>query len=207
MIVERAVAFTMSVSVSFTSRASESISVALTFEFLGFPEDGPTLSLDHERFAYAGKFVMSSTGKAVARDDGEIVGAVAFSQDHATPAQVRIRYVTVRDDRRGEGIGPRLLGGTATHLQERFERVAIAVNNPIAYQACYRAGFVSTGRETGIAELLLVYAPGEATVEDYREGFRVFDRRHLPAVHRMVLETHAAGDPPELAPVPELTVT
>jgi hypothetical protein len=133
----------------------------MNFEILGRPPGGPTLDLDHERFAYAGKFVMSSTGKSVVREDGAVIGAIAFSEDHDDPDAVRLRYVTVQGDRRGDGLGPRLLRYTADSLGSTYDRVLIAVNNPIAYQACYRAGFVFTGEETGMAELLLVYAPRE----------------------------------------------
>ena len=189
----------------------------MEFEVLGYPPDAPTLRLDHEQFAYAGKFVMSSTGKAVARDPGEhardgpdwaengIAGATSFSEDRDDPSRVRIRYVTVREDRRGEGIGPRLLRFTTDALGGRFESVAIAVNNPIAYQAAYRAGFVWTGEETGMAELLLRYDPGGGTPDRYRAGFAVFETRDLPDRHRAVVERHAEGDPPPLVDVPERT--
>jgi len=185
------------------------------FELLGFPPDAPTLRLDHEQFAYAGKFVLSSTGKAVARDTSGgdhprpgsdagvgLLGATSFSEDYDDPERVRIRYVTVREDRRGEGVGPRLLRFTADALAERFAAVAIAVNNPIAYQAAYRAGFVWTGQETGMAELLLGYDPGAATTDRYRAGFAVFDRRELPGPHRSLVERHADGDPPPTVAVP-----
>jgi len=181
------------------------------FELLGFPPDAPTLRLDHERFAYAGKFVLSSTGKAVVRDASEsvdsgeaatLIGAASFSEDRDDPARARIRYVTVREDRRGGGVGPRLLRFTADALGEQFAAVAIGVNNPIAYQACYRAGFVWTGRETGMAELLLRYDPGGATAERYRAGFAVFEARDLPEPHRAVLERHADGEPPAVVDVP-----
>ena len=93
------------------------------FAALGGPDGGPALDLDHERFAYAGKFVVTSTGKAVAREvdptdgpadsrapgDGEVLAATAFDLDRTDPSVVRIRYVTVRRDRRGDGLGARLL--------------------------------------------------------------------------------------------------
>jgi GNAT superfamily N-acetyltransferase len=133
------------------------------FECLGWPDDGPTLDLDHEHFAYAGKFVMSSTGKAVARDAGEVVAAVAFNADRTDEATCWLRYVTVRADRRGEGIGPRLLAFTRDAVLEGgFEACKIAVNNPYAYDACYRAGFAFTGEDTGIAELVLRWPPAES---------------------------------------------
>lgn len=148
------------------------------FACLGSEADGPTLRLDHERFAYAGKFVMSNSGKTVARDDGEVLGAVAFSADKSDPTTVHLRYVTVREDRRGEGIGPRLLRFTAECLD--YERVVIAVNNPIAYEACHRAGFAYTGDQPGIAELRLVYDPDNRDTARYAEGFDVFRERDLP---------------------------
>lgn len=175
----------------------------LEFERLGSPTAGPTLDLDHEEFAYAGKFVMSDTGKTVAHDDGALVGAVAFSEDRSDPTAVRLRYVTVRRDRHGEGIGSRLLGFTASLLAEEYEQVLIAANNPIAYRACYRAGFVFTGRETGIAELVLAYDPTAGRKSDrYRDGLDVFRDRDLPEKHRAVLEQ---VEPPSVVDLSEET--
>ena len=62
----------------------------MEYELLGWPPDGPKLRLDYRRFSYAGKFVMTNTGKAVARDpaggnagetDGEDAGAEAVIDD------------------------------------------------------------------------------------------------------------------------------
>lgn len=176
----------------------------MDFELVGQPAAGPTLDLDHEEFAYAGKFVMSSTGKTVARDDGTVVGAVAFNADHSESDALRLRYVTVRSDRRGEGIGSRLLRFTAETLSEESGRVLIAVNNPIAYQACYRAGFTYTGEETGIAEVLLAYEPdADRSATAYDSGLAVFDTRDLPPGQRAVVDEHRGGDPPSVIPVPE----
>lgn len=163
----------------------------MEFDVLGDQEEGPTLDLDHERFAYAGNFVMSTTGKSVVRNDGVLVGAVAFNEDRTDAKTVRLRYVTVREDRRGEGIGPRLLRFTADRLTDQgYETVEIAVNNPIAYRACYRAGFVWTGEESGIAELLLGYAPStDPDHERYRDGLELFGERELPDEHRAILDT------------------
>lgn len=170
----------------------------MEFVLLG---DESKLTLDHEQFAYAGKFVMSSR-KAVAREDGELVAAIAFSEDHAETSAVRLRYVTVREDRRGEGIGPRLLRYTAAQLREQYDEVLIAANNPIAYQACYRAGFVFTGEETGIAELLLRYQPGERDSDRYRAGFTIFQDRELPEPHQGIIDRHGDGDPPAVVADP-----
>ena len=175
----------------------------MEFEILGDEADGPTLELDYREFAYAGKFVMSSTGKSVARADGDIVGAVAFSEDHSDPGAVRLRYVTVREDRRGGGVGARLLRFTAATLADWYGRVLIAVNNPIAYQACYRAGFAFTGQETGIAELLLSYGPdGDRSTEMFQTGLQTFETRDLPEAQRAVLADHSDGEPPPVVDVP-----
>lgn len=161
----------------------------MEFEILGFPPAGPTLDLDHEQFAYAGKFVMSSTGKSVARDGGSLVGAVAFNEDRSSENVVRLRYVTVRRDRQGDGIGSRLLRFTAEKLREEYDRVLIAANNPIAYRSCYAAGFVYTGQETGLAELLLAYAPSsEQRGTLYAQGLDVFRDRDMPDEQQSVLE-------------------
>ncbi len=172
----------------------------MRYELLG---EGPEskLSLDHERFAYAGKFVVPGR-KAVAREQDTIIGAIAFSEDYARESAVRLRYVTVREDRRGEGTGSRLLRFTAARLAERYNEVLIAANNPIAYQACYRAGFAFTGEETGIAEVLMRYQPEKRPSAPYREGFDVFRDRELPEPHRAVLDRHADGELPDLVTDP-----
>ncbi|WP_436903310.1 GNAT family N-acetyltransferase [Halovenus halobia] len=172
----------------------------MEFECLGSEADGPTLRLDHEQFAYAGKFVMSRTGKTAVCEDGAMLGAVAFSEDTADPETVHLRYVTVREDRRGEGIGPQLLRFTAEQL-DTYEQVVIAVNNPIAYEACYRAGFAYTGEQTGIAELRLRYAPDNCDVERYREGFAVFRERDLPPEQESICEQYG-GELPSVVDSP-----
>lgn len=170
----------------------------MDYEVLAWPPGGPSLRLDHERFAYAGKFVMTGTGKAVARDDNSIVGAVAFDEDRTIPSTLRIRYVTVERTRRGEGIGSWLLKELRSDALERdYERVAIAVNNPYAYEACWRAGFSPTGETTGIAEVVLEHEP--PVVRDpatYREGLRsLCDRESLSEAERRFLETRLACGP------------
>lgn len=170
---------------------------------LGDAEEGPTLTLDHREFAYAGKFVMSTTGKAVARSGEEVLAAVAFNQDRTNPNVAWLRYVSVREDRRGEGIGPRLCRFLSTHLLESgYETVRIAVNNPIAYEALYRAGFAYTGEETGIAELVLEH-PGDRSPKRYRSGYEVFLDRDLDAANRAVLDRHREGEPPSIVEPPD----
>ena len=198
---------------------------------LGWPPDGPTLRLDYRRFSYAGKFVMSNTGKAVYRapgeadrdgggagDDGaaggsvagedregyadDVLAAVAFNEDRTDPSTLWLRYVTVRQDRRGEGLGPRLCAFVTRRAADRgYDRARIAVNNPFAYEALYRAGFAFTGEETGIAELLLE-RPTSTVAEDrsaatYRAGLDRFRERDLSAAETAFLERREGSDPPE----------
>jgi GNAT superfamily N-acetyltransferase len=176
---------------------------------LGWPEDGPTLRLDYRRFSYAGKFVMSSTGKAVVRDesvapdaggeyDDHVLAAVAFNEDRTDPETLWLRYVTVRDDHRGEGLGPRLVRFAYDRARERgYERVRIAVNNPYSYEALYRAGFGFTGDETGIAELVLE-RPGDRSADSYRDGLHVFAGRDdlSEDEHAFVARKRERGPPP-----------
>jgi GNAT superfamily N-acetyltransferase len=175
----------------------------MEFVVLGGPESGPTLSMDHRRFPYAGKFVMSNTGKAVARMDGEVLAAVAFSEDRTDETAVWLRYVSVRRDRQGEGLGPRLCRFVTDRIRDQgYRSVYIAVNNPVAYEALYRAGFGFTGRETGIAELVLV-SPDERSTEAYRAGYELFADRDLDEANTAVLERHRDGDPPPIVEPPD----
>ena len=167
----------------------------MEFELLGWPEAGPTLRLDHEQFAYAGKFVMSSTGKAVCRDDS-VVAAAAFDPDRTDPETLCIRYVTVRKDRRGAGIGPQLLAFVRERAAERgFDRVTIGVNNPFSYQAAYRAGFCFTGTEQGLGELELEW-PGDRSPDRYRAGLDLFRERDLSEHETEFLRANRGADPP-----------
>lgn len=175
----------------------------MKFELLGWPAEGPTLRLDHRRFSYAGKFVMSNTGKAVARADGDIVAAVSFNEDRTDEDCAWLRYVTVREDRRGDGLGPRLAAFATARLHDRgYDRVRIAVNNPFAYRALYRAGFAFADRETGIAELVLIH-PGDRDPQRYRAGLARFaGRENLSDDERAFLAEHREGDPPEVVEPP-----
>jgi GNAT superfamily N-acetyltransferase len=170
----------------------------MEFAVVGWSESGPTLDLDHRRFAYAGKFVMSTTGKAVARDDGALVGAVAFDEDRTDPDVLRLRYVTVRDDRRGEAIGPRLCAFVVRRARDRgYDRARIAVNNPFAYEALYKAGFGYTGEQTGLAELVLEH-PAARDPPAYREGMAVYADRDGNEAATAFAADRADGDPPPL---------
>ena len=285
----------------------------MEYVLLGWPPDGPTLRLDHRQFAYAGKFVMSTTGKAVARcvecengagddaDDGEagddraddaiddraddaiddraddgigdraddgigdraddgtgdrrraddgpgdeggdrrasddgvnaddagddvgnvagggrdgggtppadgpaydtdIRAAVAFNADRTDDRRLRLRYITVRSDLRGDAIGPRLAAFVAARAERRgYRRVTIAVNNPFAYEAMYKAGFEWTGRESGIAELVLERPAG--TLDDdrpdpdpYRAGLDRYRDRDLGDPEASFLSDRVGASPP-----------
>jgi len=183
----------------------------MEYALVGWPEDGPQLRLDHREFSYAGKFVMSNTGKAVVRADGtdgscdgDILGAIAFNEDRTDPATAWLRYVTVRADRRGEGIGARLAAFAADRLDARgYDRVKIAVNNPFAYHALHKAGFGYAGEETGLAEVVLV-RPGDRSPATYRAGLDAYrGREDLAAEEREFIDAKSAAGPPEAISPPE----
>ncbi|MFW5916864.1 MAG: GNAT family N-acetyltransferase [Halorubrum sp.] len=177
----------------------------MEYALVGEPDAGATLRLDYRAFAYAGKFVVGRPGKAALRTadgspavpdwtpeeplpptvdeaefDDDVVAALSFSPDRTDPACCRLRYVTVHVARRGEGLGPRLVDRTVSHLAATgYDRVRIAVNNPFAYAALHKCGFAYTGERTGIAELELERPADEpaAAAERsaaYRAGLRAF---------------------------------
>ena len=167
----------------------------MEYRLLGWPEDDVLVRLDHREYAYAGKFAMSSTGKAVALDDGRRfripdepkreyvapVGIVAFSEDRTDPDALWLRYVSVRRERRREGVGPRLCAFVVARAGDRgYERVRIAVNNAYSYEALHKVGFAWTGRETGIAELVLerpAAEPAAVDPERYGDGLATIAER------------------------------
>jgi GNAT superfamily N-acetyltransferase len=184
---------------------------------LGWPPDAPTLRLDYRRFAYAGKFVRGSTGKAVVRDgergvgeyDDHLLAAASFDPDRTDDTCLVVRYVTVRGDRRGEGLGARLLAFVAARAANRgYERVRIAVNNPAAYVAAHRAGFAFTGTETGLAELVCerpAARPAAVDADAYRSGLDRYRERDLDDEALAHLDEKAAAGPPSVVEVPEGT--
>jgi predicted N-acetyltransferase YhbS len=171
----------------------------MEFALLGWPEDGHSLRLDYREFAYAGKFVMTSTGKAVVGDDG-VVAAVAFDADRTDADTLCLRYVTVRNDRKGEQLGPRLLRFVRDRAIERgYDRCTISVNNPFSYQAAYRAGFAFTGEKQGLAELSLAW-PGDRSTDRYLEGLAAFANRDLSAEEESYLTEKRNDGPPAVVP-------
>jgi GNAT superfamily N-acetyltransferase len=205
---------------------------ALELAFLGWPVDEPTLRLDYRRFSYAGKFVVGGTGKAVVRlrqgvsspdlppvdrplppeldadeFDTDVVAAVAFSADRTDADTLWLRYVSVRQDRRGEGLGPRLVRFVTDRAHDRgYDRVRIAVNNPFAYEALHKAGFAWTGTETGLAELVLEHpSPVDAAGngrspttagERYRAGLDRYRDRDLGEPEASFLARKRGASPP-----------
>jgi len=182
---------------------------------LGWPPDAPTLRLDYRRFAYAGKFVLGSTGKAVVADgsrteattyDDHLLAAASFSPDRTDADVLSVRYVTVRDDRQGEGLGARLLAFVAARAADRdYGRVRIAVNNPAAYVAAYRAGFAFTGEETGLAELVCerpAARPAAVDPTTYCEGLDRYRARDLPPDSVDRLDRKRAAGPPGVVDPP-----
>jgi len=196
--------------------------VLVEFHVLGWPEDGPRLELDHERFAYAGNFRTGRTGVAVAVPAGtdldgadrtldsgdggvslasDLLAATSFDEDRAATDALRIRYVTVREDRRGEGIGPRLLAFVARRAGDRgFERVRIGVNNPIAYSAAYRARFAFTGEESGMGELVLERPAGERSDRPERSDPAAAPDPAKAPDPSEPLDRSEPSDPPETSP-------
>ena len=203
----------------------------MEFALLGWAEADPTVRLDYRRFSYAGKFVTGGTGVAVIRGESDdsaaeseslaslpdgvaesdfaddILAAITFSPDRTEPSTLKIRYLTVRDDLRGDGqqLGPKLV----TFLTSRaaaagYDRIAIAVNNAFSYHALYKAGFTYTDRETGLAELVLARPIGEPAVASqsgYQRGLDVFrEREGLSAAETEFLAAHTDAVPPRLLP-------
>ena len=174
----------------------------MELETLGDPTGGPPIRLNWQRFSYAGKFVMTNTGKGLFRagapGDGEfdesVVAAVAFNEDRTDDRTAWLRYVTVRRDRRGEGLGARLCELVSDDLLDSYDRVKIAVNNPFAYEALYKAGFGFTGETTGIAELVL-QRPHDADAAAYRTGLTRYRERDLSEAERSFLDGRT--EPPD----------
>ncbi|MUV89193.1 GNAT family N-acetyltransferase, partial [Halapricum sp. CBA1109] len=129
-----------------------------------------------------------------------VLAAAAFDADRTDQSTLVIRYVTVRADRRGEGIGPRLLAFVRERARENgFERVRINVNNVYSYVAALKAGYGFTGEETGVAELCMIWPADRA--ENYDAGLALFEKRDVTDEERHFLaerppEPPATVDPP-----------
>jgi len=143
-------------------------------------------------------------GLSEAAFDDDVLAAVSFSPDRTDPTVLKIRYLTVRDDVRGSGrqLGPRLVAFLARQAVDDYDRLQIAVNNAFSYHALYKAGFAYTGRETGLAELVLA-RPATAVADRsrarYQRGLDVFRQREgLSSAETEFLASHIDSGPPEL---------
>jgi GNAT superfamily N-acetyltransferase len=175
------------------------------------------MRLNHEEFAYAGKFVLPSGKAVVADESGELdipdpqqgyskgVLAAAALSDDRTDGSLWIRYISVRADIRGEQLGARLCAFVRDRAIRRgHETVRIAVNNPYAYEALYKSGFGFTGRETGLAELVLEHpAPDDRSIGRYRDGLSRFANRELSPSETAFLDRRTGPPSPVATPTPQ----
>jgi hypothetical protein len=136
-----------------------------------------------------------------------ILAAIAFSPDRTDRSTLKIRYLTVRDDLRGDGqqLGPRLVAFLISKAATAgYDRIAIAVNNAFSYHALYKAGFSYTDRETGLAELMLdrpIDKPAVASQSGYQRGLDVFrEREGLSTAETEFLAAYDDAEPPALLP-------
>ena len=134
-----------------------------------------------------------------------VLAAITFSPDRTDPSTLKIRYLTVRDDLRGDGqqLGPQLVAFLISKAAAAgYDRIAIAVNNAFSYHALYKAGFTYTDRETGLAELVLdrpIGEPAVASQSGYQRGLDVFrEREGLSAAEIEFLSDHSNAVPPRL---------
>ena len=202
----------------------------MEFAVVGWPGAEPTLRLDYRQFSYAGKFV-TGNGIAVIRGEAPVdhdsggvdeppalpegvdpsefangvLAAVAFNVDRTDAETLWLRYLTVRRDLRGSGreLGPRLAAFITNRAAEQgYKRARIAVNNAFSYHALYKTGFASTGRETGIAELILerpTAEPATRRTSTYQAGLDTFgDRTELSDTETAFISTYSNAEPPDL---------
>ena len=200
----------------------------MEFAVLGWPTDEPTLRLDYRRFSYAGKFV-TPNGIAVVRGeapgdhaktsvdslpslpdgldatefDDSVLAAVAFNADRTDPETLWLRYLTVRRELRGSGLqlGPRLAAFLTDQAAEQgYKTVRIAVNNVFSYHALYQAGFAFSGRETGLAELILERPAGKPAARPtaaYQAGLDAFgERTGLSDTEKAFINRCTDAEPP-----------
>lgn len=156
------------------------------------------------------------------RFEDDVVAAISFNADRTDESCLWLRYITVHRQFRGLGLGPRLAAMVVERARKRdYDLFRIAVNNPFAYQALYRAGFEYTGRQTGLAELLLerngdkenarsTHEDGgneteqdERDISRYQSGFDVFrDRDHSDAERRFLERKRDTVPPDPVEPCP-----
>jgi hypothetical protein len=160
-------------------------------------EEAPPLELPAAQFAYAGQYRMRRYGKAVLthRPDrptqaAEIIAAVTTDRHRRHRDRLVVRRVDVRRDARGQGWGPALLQAVLPAAAAAdFHTAQINVNNPFAYIAVSKAGFVWTGRTTGLAELIMIRPtdrPCTPTHGRFIAGLSLYRRRLSPAGRRLI---------------------
>ena len=170
-------------------------------------DDAPAVESDDEPAADTATESVASLPDGVEASDfaDDILAAITFSPDRTDRSTLKIRYLTVRDDLRGDGqqLGPRLVAFLTTRAAAAgYDRIAIAVNNAFSYHALYKAGFTYTDRKTGLAELVLDRPIGEPAVGSqscYQRGLDVFrEREGLSTAETEFLGDHSDAAPPGL---------
>jgi len=170
-------------------------------------DDAPAVESDDETAADTDPESVASLPDGVEERDfaDEVLAAITFSPDRTDSSTLKIRYLTVRDDLRGDGkqLGPQLVAFlTSKAAAAGYDRIAIAVNNAFSYHALYKVGFTYTDRETGLAELVLdrpIGEPAVASQSGYQRGLDVFrEREGLSAAEIEFLSDHSNAVPPRL---------
>jgi len=135
--------------------------------------------------------------------DDSVLAAVAFNADRTDPETLWLRYLTVRRELRGSGLqlGPRLAAFLTDQAAEQgYKTVRIAVNNVFSYHALFKAGFAYTGRETGLAELVLerpAAEPATQSTANYQAGLERFgDRTELSDAEKAFIKNWSDAAPP-----------
>lgn len=148
------------------------------------PGDDPDVELDHGRFPYAGKLTTRDVGLILGRDRGEVVAAASYSIDRTDEDRCVIRYIAVRRDRQGEGLGTELLAATPGILfDRRFDSIKMAARSPYALVAAVRAGFCVIEERAPDGSPFVSYPPTTAS-GSLESGFTALQKLSLTADHR-----------------------
>jgi len=163
--------------------------------------NSPPTPASHERSSASLSALPDGLTEADFADD--ILAAVGFNADRTERETLWLRYLTVRRDCRGSGheLGPRLAAFITSRAADQGYRCArIAVNNVFSYRALYKAGFAYTGRQTGVAELVLERPTthlAAVSSSRYRRGVSIFaERDELSTAERAYLDSARVADPP-----------
>lgn len=157
-----------------------------SFSISSLSGESDDLELPHQQFPFAGKFGRRQTGTAILSEEGELVGAIAFSPDRTDETTCRIRYLAVRRDRQQEGIATDLVATfTDWAVDGEFERVCIAADTPYAAVAVARAGFAYTGEVAPRGEVVFCY-PGDGDTHLESALSRLLERSLPTAQERFI---------------------